>query len=134
MIPMNFEKSKVVIIPLPEILQLYFKKYDYYFYFTDSDYEYDMRIFIYNILELARQHIWQIDRDINVHDLANLVNTTSLCSNIYKDKTEYTYLLSVINKTAKELISYIGEYNYNGGRYAVLKFDEISIYVEVEIP
>ena len=132
MLPLNFENSKVVIIPLPEILLLYFKKYNYEQYFTDNDYEYDMRIFIYNIIELARQHMWQIDRDINAEDISNLVNTTSICSNLYKDNDEYINLLSVINKSAKELISFIGNYNYSGNRYAILKFDEISIYVEVE--
>lgn len=127
-----FEHSRVIIYPMPEVFILYFKKYNYYRYLDNVFYQTRMCMFIKDIIELSRQHMWQIDRDINGHDLSLVIKNTAIGSHLYRDHEEYTNLLSVINKSAKEFTKFISDYNYEGNKIEVLKFDENMVYIEIE--
>lgn len=139
---MDKEKNKVVIIDMPVLFKHYLIKVDKLHILEDDVYLEDIAEFIYDVFQLARKFILDLEKPTPtsyIYDLmakSNLVYLVVGYDPIYSQdeikqrKAEFAY---IIDKMMREFTKFIAEFNYADRDLTILNFSESTITIKLDM-
>lgn len=124
-----FNNYKVVVLPFPSALRLYFLKYNKTDQLRIGDYNDAYVYMVYDMFELSKKLVYDVDKGITPEDIYNLLISTGFD---FLELPETQDLMSAIDHSCKEILAWLVSYDLYNSNIYIHELSEDKIVLEVE--
>lgn len=136
------QKHKIVVMDMPVLFKHYLIKVDKLHVLEDDVYIEDVAEFIYDVIQLARKFILDLEKPTPIHYIHELIAGSNLAhivigyDPIYTEKeikqrtAEFAY---IVDNMMREFTKFIAEFNYANRDLTILNFSESTITIKLDM-